>query len=66
MTQPLKTAAAKEDLIIMLKNDIWCMDFKGWYITKDNIKFDPFTLTDHESRYLLRCNKLRANNTKHV
>lgn len=47
-------------------NDIWCMDFKGWYMTNDQIKFDPFTLTDHESRYLIRCNKLKSNDTEHV
>jgi hypothetical protein len=42
------------------------MDFKGWYMTKDNVKFDPFTLSDHETRYLIRCNKLRENNEMHV
>lgn len=47
-------------------NDVWCMDFKGWYMTKDNERFDPFTLTDHETRYLIRCNKLRENNKEHV
>lgn len=47
-------------------NDIWCMDFKGWYMTSDQIKYDPFTLTDHESRYLIRCNKLKVNDTEHV
>lgn len=47
-------------------NDVWCMDFKGWHLTKDQHKFDPFTLTDHESRYILRCIKLESNNTDHV
>ena len=47
-------------------NDVWCMDFKGWHMTSDQVKFDPFTLTDHESRYLIRCNKLKSNNTEHV
>lgn len=47
-------------------NDIWCMDFKGWYMTKDHVKFDPFTITDHETRYLIRCNKLKKNDTRHV
>ena len=47
-------------------NDVWCMDFKGWHLTKDSHKFDPFTLTDQYSRYLLRALKLEANNTEHV
>ncbi|MES1226400.1 MAG: integrase core domain-containing protein, partial [Bacteroidota bacterium] len=47
-------------------NDIWCMDFKGWHMTEDHVKFDPFTITDHETRYLIRCNKLKANDKEHV
>jgi len=47
-------------------NDVWCMDFKGWSTTKEGVKFDPFTLTDKKSRFLLRCLKLHENNTEHV
>lgn len=47
-------------------NDVWCMDFKGWSITKDGVRFDPFTLTDKKSRFLLRCIKLNENDTEHV
>lgn len=36
-------------------NDTWCADFKGWFMTKDRKKVDPFTLTDAFSRYLIRC-----------
>ena len=42
------------------------MDFKGESLTKDREKFDPFTLTDQNSRFLLRCLKLTQNNTDHV
>lgn len=47
-------------------NDIWCMDFKGWWHTKDQHKFTPFTVTDGFSRYLLCCEQLNLNDTKHV
>jgi putative transposase len=47
-------------------NDVWCMDFKGWSTTKDGLKFDPFTLTDKRTRFLLRCLKLDENDTEHV
>jgi len=47
-------------------NDIWCMDFKGWYLTKDNHKYDPFTLTDNRTRFLLKCCKLKSNDTENV
>lgn len=47
-------------------NDIWCIDFKGWSLTKDQKKCDPFTLMDAHSRYLLCCQKLNLNDTEHV
>jgi len=36
-------------------NDVWCIDFKGWFRTGDGVRCDPLTLTDAHSRYLLRC-----------
>lgn len=47
-------------------NDIWCIDFKGWSLTKDQKKCDPFTLMDAYSRYLLCCQKLPLNNANYV
>lgn len=47
-------------------NDIWCIDFKGWSLTKDGAKIDPFTVMDAFSRFLLCCQKLHANNTDYV
>ena len=36
-------------------NDLWCIDFKGWFRTRDGRRCDPFTLTDADSRFLLAC-----------
>lgn len=36
-------------------NDIWTVDFKGWFRTGDGERCDPLTLKDAYSRYLLRC-----------
>lgn len=47
-------------------NDVWSADFKGKFITQDNRKCEPFTLTDNASRYLLKCVNLDSNNTQHV
>jgi putative transposase len=47
-------------------NDVWCADFKGWFLTGDGNRYEPFTLTDGASRYLLRCVRLDRNNTEHV
>lgn len=47
-------------------NDVWCVDFKGWFLTLDGSKCEPFTLTDGASRFLLRCLRLNRNDTNHV
>jgi transposase InsO family protein len=36
-------------------NDLWCIDFKGWFRTRDGQRCDPLTLTDADSRLLLAC-----------
>lgn len=47
-------------------NDVWCMDFKGYFLTHDGQKCDPITLSDAYSRYLIRCVKLDFNRTQNV
>jgi transposase InsO family protein len=47
-------------------NDVWCMDFKGWFLTGDGSHCEPLTLSDAHSRYLLRCQVLGRNDTDHV
>lgn len=34
-------------------NEVWCIDFKGWFRTGDGARCDPLTLSDAYSRYLL-------------
>ncbi|MCJ7620897.1 MAG: helix-turn-helix domain-containing protein [Anaerolineae bacterium] len=46
-TQPF--AAAQQP------NDVWCADFKGWFLTGDGQRCDPLTISDAYSRYLVRC-----------
>jgi len=36
-------------------NDVWCIDFKGFWRTGDGVRVLPFTVTDAMSRYLLVC-----------
>jgi putative transposase len=36
-------------------NDVWTIDFKGWFLTGDGHRCDPLTLVDEASRYLLCC-----------
>jgi putative transposase len=43
-TEPLKDVIAA--------NDTWMGDFKGWFLTKNGEKCEPFTVTDGQSRYV--------------
>jgi transposase InsO family protein len=47
-------------------NDLWCMDFKGWFRTADGARCDPFTLFDGASRYLFRCQVMERCDADHV
>lgn len=41
-------------------NQVWAIDFKGWFRTGDGRRCDPLTLTDVHTRYLLRCQGVDA------
>ncbi len=47
VTRPFAAATAP--------NELWCIDFKGWFGTADGHRCDPLTLSDAVSRYLLAC-----------
>lgn len=36
-------------------NEVWCVDFKGWFRLGNGRRCDPLTLSDAWSRYLLCC-----------
>lgn len=47
-------------------NAVWTVDFKGWFRTGDGQRCDPLTLSDHWSRYLLRCQTVARPDHDHV
>jgi putative transposase len=47
-------------------NDVWCTDFKGWFLTGDGTRCEPLTLSDAHSRYLLRCQAMGRTDSEHV
>jgi transposase InsO family protein len=57
-TQPLAQASAP--------NVVWCADFKGDFVLGDGTRCYPFTLSDADSRYLLRCQALPTTATERV
>ena len=47
-------------------NQVWGMDFKGWFRTGDGKRCDPFSLSDLASRYILRLQALAKPDGEHV
>jgi len=47
-------------------NQVWCADFKGWFLTQDGVRCDPLTITDAHSRYLLRCCAVKKTDGQHA
>ncbi|MBX7245675.1 MAG: IS481 family transposase [Candidatus Sumerlaeaceae bacterium] len=39
-------------------NDVWCIDFKGWFRTGNGLRCDPLTVLDSWSRFLVCCHGL--------
>jgi transposase InsO family protein len=42
-----------EKLPVKAPNDVWTVDFKGWWRTVDGKRFEPLTVRDAYSRYVL-------------
>ena len=47
-------------------NQLWCTDFKGWFRTADGTRCDPLTITDGDSRFILRCQAMEGRKTGFV
>jgi len=46
-------AREHERLVVHAPNDVWTVDFKGWWRTRDRKRFEPLTVRDAFSRYVL-------------
>lgn len=42
-----------QPLVANAPNDVWTVDFKGWWRTRDGRRFEPLTVRDAFSRYVL-------------
>lgn len=47
-------------------NQLWCIDFKGHFKTKDGTTIYPLTITDAFSRYILCCEAMRSQDLNEV
>jgi len=53
----------KPTCIVTAPNELWCVDFKGEFKTRDGRYCYPLTVTDSYSRYLLGCQGLLSTET---
>jgi transposase InsO family protein len=47
-------------------NQVWTIDFKGWWHTRDAQRFEPLTIRDDYSRYILCARALKDTRTESV
>jgi transposase len=48
-----KTIRLETDMIAQKPNDVWTVDFKGWWYTPNKEKVNPLTVRDDYSKYIL-------------
>jgi putative transposase len=49
----LRLIREHRDLRVAQPNDVWTVDFKGWWRTRDGKRYEPLTVRDAFSRYIL-------------
>lgn len=47
-------------------NQVWTIDFKGWWYTRNRVRFEPLTIRDDFSRYVLCAQALANSRTETV
>lgn len=50
---PLSVVARAPEVVAKRANDVWTIDFKGWWRTRDGRRCEPLTVRDAFSRYVL-------------
>src|SRR5580704_6183499 len=47
-------------------NQVWCTDFKGWFVCGNGERCDPLTISDAYSRYVQRVRSVEKTDGPHV
>jgi len=55
-----------EHALATAPNQVWAIDFKGWFRTADGARCDPLTVSDLHSRYVLCCRLVRSQSFREV
>jgi transposase len=54
------------DFVAKAPNDLWTVDFKGWWRTRDGDKCEPLTVRDAHSRFVLALQLMDRTRTDEV
>jgi transposase len=52
--------------VITAPNQVWCMDFKGYFRCGNRQRCDPFTIIDGHSGFIIRCQTVPKMDFEHV
>jgi hypothetical protein len=52
--------------VIEKPNDVWTVDFKGWWKALGGGRCEPLTVRDHYSKYILSVKAMESTRTEHV
>ena len=72
MALPRRTRAGRRapgsrpDVVVSAPNDLWTVDFKGWWRSKDGKKCEPLTVRDAHSRYIIAVELVSAPSVDEV
>ena len=66
LTVPIGRATVAPTPKVEAPNDLWTVDFKGWWRAHDGERCEPLTVRDAHSRYVLRAALLGGTATKVV
>jgi transposase InsO family protein len=64
--RPLSVVDKAPSVTSTTPNDVWTIDFKGWWRTHDGSRCEPLTVRDAHSRYVLSAAVLAATTGKQV
>ena len=55
LAPPAPSSCCRARAALPCRHRVWCIDFKGWFRTRDGERCDPLTVSDAYSRFLLAC-----------
>lgn len=64
--EPARGLPLRPSVAVEAPNDLWTVDFKGWWRTRDGVRCDPLTVRDAYSRFILDLRIMRHTDEKRV